>query len=112
MLQATAGGTRPQPNSETSRDDKAERAESGSAGKEHMHPKNEHESPKSETSSGKARTAETLPMTRRHRMHLKGSLCVDVVVTLEASKASPTSPTLEGETMLEAFFHKKTSAFV
>jgi hypothetical protein len=44
MIQATTSGTRPQPNSGASRDDEAERTESGSAGKENKHPKDEHES--------------------------------------------------------------------
>ena len=43
---ATTSGTRPQPNSETSRDDEAETAESGSAGRELVRPE-EHEHPES-----------------------------------------------------------------
>jgi hypothetical protein len=48
MLQTTASGTRPQPNSETLRYDEAERTESGSSGKEHVRPENEYECPESE----------------------------------------------------------------
>jgi hypothetical protein len=40
--------TRPQPNSETKKDDEAERTESSSASKEHKRPENEHECPESE----------------------------------------------------------------
>jgi hypothetical protein len=47
-LHTTAIGTRPQPNSETTWDDEAERTESGSAGEEHDHPESEHECPESE----------------------------------------------------------------
>jgi hypothetical protein len=48
MLQTTASGTRPQPNSETPRDDEAKQTESRSAGKGHMRPENEHEHPQKE----------------------------------------------------------------
>jgi hypothetical protein len=48
MLQTTASGTRPQPNSETPRDDEAKQTESRSAGKGHMRPENEHEHPQNE----------------------------------------------------------------
>jgi hypothetical protein len=40
-------GTRPQPNSGTTRDDRAERTESGSADKEHEYPESMNERPKS-----------------------------------------------------------------
>jgi hypothetical protein len=47
MLQETTSGTRPRPNSGAARNDKAERAESGSAEREHVS-ENEHECPESE----------------------------------------------------------------
>jgi hypothetical protein len=46
-LHAKTSGTQPQPNSGTTRDDKAERAESGSAGEEHEYPESENERPES-----------------------------------------------------------------
>jgi hypothetical protein len=47
MLEEMTSGTRPRPNSGAARNDKAERAESGSAEREHV-PENEHECPESE----------------------------------------------------------------
>jgi hypothetical protein len=46
-LHAKTSDTRPQPNSEITRDDETEQTESGSAGKEHKRPVNEHGCPES-----------------------------------------------------------------
>jgi hypothetical protein len=73
-----------------------------------MHPKNEHESPESENEQRESvhdRNAPDDPTTPNASEKL--AACVDLVVTLKAPKASPTNSTLEGETMLEAFFHKQ-----
>jgi hypothetical protein len=48
MLEATTGGTRPQPNSGAPRGDEVVQSESGSAGKGPKRPKNEHECLESE----------------------------------------------------------------
>jgi hypothetical protein len=47
-LQAKTSGAQRQPNSETTRDDEAERTESDFADKENKHPKKGHECPESE----------------------------------------------------------------
>jgi hypothetical protein len=48
-LQAKTSGAQRQPNSETTRNDEAERIESDSADKENKRPNKEHECPESET---------------------------------------------------------------
>jgi hypothetical protein len=60
MLQEKTCGTRPYPNSETSRDDDAKWTGSRSAGKEHEHPRDKHKNLKSE----KACMTEMLAVTR------------------------------------------------
>jgi hypothetical protein len=57
------------------------------------------------TSGRKPCTAKTLPMTRTTTTDaFEGTAaCVDLMVTLEAPKASPSSPTLEGQTTLKTF---------
>jgi hypothetical protein len=51
-----------------------------------------------------------LPMTRTTTPDASEgcSASVDLVITLEAPKISPTSPTLEGDTTLEAFVLKRS----
>jgi hypothetical protein len=53
--------------------------------------------------------AETLPMSRTMTTDASEGLmtCVDLMVTLKAPKASPSSPTLEGKTTLETFRSKQ-----
>jgi hypothetical protein len=91
------------------RDNETEQTKSGSAGKENERTKNEHESPESENKRQEARTSETLLMTMTTTINAYEGLmtCVDLIITLKASKASPSSRTLEGETMFNTFLSKQ-----
>jgi hypothetical protein len=109
MLKVATSRTRPQPNSGMPRDDEPRQTESSSADKENARPENKHRRPESENERQESAHGRNAPDARTTTMDASEGLttCVDLVVTIEAPKTSPPSPTLKGETTLEPFHPKQ-----